>query len=126
MSDYAGSYGDGDGIGYTPYVINPYNQDGYPLMEPFDPQAPPDPIYILEDLIATIQSWDLGNPPEQTLLSKLESAVSLLMIGNVNGAVHTLVKFQNVVNAQEDKTVTTEQAQLLLLESQQVIDLISV
>jgi nitrous oxidase accessory protein len=34
-SGYNGSDADGDGIGDTPYVIDPENQDNYPLMAPF-------------------------------------------------------------------------------------------
>jgi hypothetical protein len=33
-SDYSGVDADGDGIGDTPYVIDEYNRDRYPLMEP--------------------------------------------------------------------------------------------
>ncbi|MFZ7137775.1 MAG: NosD domain-containing protein [archaeon] len=34
-SDYNGTDGDGDGIGDTPYVINKYNQDNYPLVKSY-------------------------------------------------------------------------------------------
>jgi len=34
-SDYTGTDSNGDGIGDTPYVINTYNIDRYPLMKPF-------------------------------------------------------------------------------------------
>lgn len=33
-SDYNGTDSDGDGIGDTPYIIDEYNQDNYPLMYP--------------------------------------------------------------------------------------------
>jgi hypothetical protein len=35
-SDYNGTDDNGDGIGDTPYIIDEYNQDNYPLMEPAD------------------------------------------------------------------------------------------
>ena len=35
-SDYAGSDGDGDGIGDSPYIINANNTDRYPFMAPFN------------------------------------------------------------------------------------------
>ena len=38
-SNYAGSDPNGDGIGDTPYVIEAYNQDNYPLMKPWAPAA---------------------------------------------------------------------------------------
>jgi parallel beta-helix repeat protein len=41
--DYTGEDNDGDGIGDTPYTIAQFNQDNYPLMEPygeFNPDAP--------------------------------------------------------------------------------------
>ena len=36
-SDYNGTDADGDGIGDTPYVIDEYNVDRYPLMSPWTP-----------------------------------------------------------------------------------------
>ncbi|MDT8783160.1 MAG: right-handed parallel beta-helix repeat-containing protein [Candidatus Bathyarchaeota archaeon] len=35
-SDYKGADANGDGIGDTPYVVDEYNQDNRPLMEPID------------------------------------------------------------------------------------------
>jgi parallel beta-helix repeat protein len=120
-SDYTGVDGDGDGIGDTPYVIDGDSSDRYPLMA----QILIAPATLIEDLIFVIQSWNLENPPEQALLSKLGAAVDLLEIDNLNGAIHILIKFQNVVKALEGKKLTAEQAQFLLLESQWLIDLIS-
>ncbi len=34
-SNYKGTDTNGDGIGDTPYIIDPYNQDNYPLMNPY-------------------------------------------------------------------------------------------
>jgi parallel beta-helix repeat protein len=34
-NDYVGTDSDGNGIGDTAYIINKYNQDGFPLMQPF-------------------------------------------------------------------------------------------
>ncbi|MCK5562378.1 MAG: right-handed parallel beta-helix repeat-containing protein, partial [Thermoplasmata archaeon] len=39
-SDYNGTDANGDGIGDTPYVISDYNQDYYPLMEPWGEREP--------------------------------------------------------------------------------------
>jgi len=35
-SNYQGSETNGNGIGNTPYIIDGYNQDSYPLMKPFE------------------------------------------------------------------------------------------
>jgi len=40
-SDYNGMDNNGDGIGDTPYIINPDNQDRYPLMSPFSNEENP-------------------------------------------------------------------------------------
>lgn len=40
-SDYTGVDADGDGIGDTPYIIDEYNRDRYPLMNPWTPPLPP-------------------------------------------------------------------------------------
>jgi len=37
-SDYTGVDANGDGIGDTPYIIDAYNQDRYPLMNPWRPK----------------------------------------------------------------------------------------
>lgn len=39
-SDYNGTDANSDGIGDTPYIINDFNQDYYPLMEPWDGREP--------------------------------------------------------------------------------------
>jgi hypothetical protein len=43
---YTGTDANGDGIGDTPYIINEYNTDPYPLIRPYDittaiPKTPP-------------------------------------------------------------------------------------
>ncbi|MFW6117077.1 MAG: right-handed parallel beta-helix repeat-containing protein [Thermoproteota archaeon] len=49
--DYNGIDANGDGVGDTPYVIDEYNQDNYPLMSPTEPSGlldiePPAPLII--------------------------------------------------------------------------------
>jgi len=46
-SDYAGVDANNDGIGDTPYVIDAYNRDRYPLMNPCTITPPPPPPYPL-------------------------------------------------------------------------------
>ncbi len=38
-SDYTGTDANGDGIGDTPYTIDPVNKDRYPLMRPYGPHS---------------------------------------------------------------------------------------
>lgn len=45
-SDYNGTDGNGDGIGDTPYVIDDYNQDNFPLMSPWTPTRHSTPFWI--------------------------------------------------------------------------------
>ena len=51
-SNYNGTDSDGDGIGNTPYVIDEYNQDNYPLMEPTT-VIPKFPSWIILPLLLT-------------------------------------------------------------------------
>ena len=53
-SNYNGTDSDGDGIGNTPYVIDEYNQDNYPLMEPTVIPKFPSWIILLLLLTATL------------------------------------------------------------------------
>lgn len=45
-SDYSGTDGNGDGIGDTPCVIDDYNQDDFPLMNPWTPTRHSTPFWI--------------------------------------------------------------------------------
>jgi parallel beta-helix repeat protein len=45
--DYNGTDADGDGIGDTPYTINEYNTDPYPLMTPYNIFGPEEDIFGL-------------------------------------------------------------------------------
>ena len=107
-----------DGIGDTPYVIDEYNQDNYPLMEPWS--APT----MMKTLIRTVRSWNLHKGTENSLTSKLEGALRLLDIGKKNGAVHKLMAFINQVEALSGKKLAIEQAEYQISEAQRIIDLI--
>lgn len=48
-SDYNGTDSDGDGIGETPYVIDEYNKDYYPLMNPTTYTYYPIPVIVSID-----------------------------------------------------------------------------
>jgi parallel beta-helix repeat protein len=45
-NDYDGPDANGDGIGGSPYVVYPNNQDRYPLMKPWEPDSAPPHISI--------------------------------------------------------------------------------
>jgi len=113
-----------DGIGDTPYIIDANNQDRYPLMNPWTP-TPSTPAEALEDLIETIEAWNLPKGTENSLTSKLEDALHLLDKGNENGARHKPMDFINQVEALRDKKLTDEQADFLISEAQRIIDLIN-
>lgn len=78
----------------------------------------------LEQLVATIESWNLPEGTESSLTAKLDAAVHLLNKGNENGAIHKLMDFINNVEAQRGKKLTDEQADYLVEEAQRIINLI--
>jgi hypothetical protein len=67
----------------------------------------------LEDLIALVVSFDLKNGTENSLVSKLEFARSLLEQGDTAGACDALTAFLNEVRAQSGKKIPTSEAQQL-------------
>jgi hypothetical protein len=82
------------------------------------------PQEALEELVETIETWDLPKGIENSLASKLEGALRLLDKGNENGATRLLMAFINQVEALRDKKLTTHQADQLTSEAQRIIDLI--
>lgn len=109
-----------DGVGDTPYIIDEYNRDRYPLMEPWGSA-----IGMMKSLVRTIRCWDLGKGTEKALTSKLEDAIHLVNQGNVNGAIHKLMDLMSQVEAMRGKKLTDEQADYLISEAQRIIDLIN-
>ena len=123
---YSGPYQNetgSDGIGDTPYVIDERNQDNYPLMEPWTPK-PPTPLEALEELIQTVQSYNLDTGIENSLTSKLQAANRSLDRGNQNAAVGQLTAFINEAEALRGKKLTNDKTDYLLSEAQRIIDLI--
>ena len=128
-SDYTARYPsaqelDASGIWDTPYNIDENNQDNYPLMELWTP-TPPSPTEVLEQLVETVEAWDLPKGTENSLTSKLEEALHALDKGNENGASHKLTSFINHALALRDKKLTEEQADFLISDAQRIIDLIN-
>jgi parallel beta-helix repeat protein len=63
-SDYGGTDADGDGIGDSPYVIDAFNRDNYPLTHPFIPgDINHDGIVNIEDATLIGWYWQQTVPP---------------------------------------------------------------
>ncbi len=83
------------------------------------------PIEAIQELIETIESWNLARGTQNSLIVKLEKAIALLNKGNDNGAIHKMMEFIDLVEAQSNKkNLTIEQADHLISEAQRIIDLI--
>jgi len=113
-----------DGIGDTPYIIDENNQDNYPLIEPWSPK-PSNPVETTQELIETIETWNLSKGLETSLTSKLDNVIHQLNKGNENVAINKLTALMNQVEALRDKKITNEQADELISEAQRIIDLIN-
>jgi len=123
---YSGPYQNettSDGIGDTPYVIDMGNQDNYPLMEPWSAE-PSNPVEATQDLIQTIETWDLSKGAENCLTSKLDNVIHQLNRENENVAINKLETLTNQVEALRGKKLTSDQANYLIAETQRIIDFI--
>ena len=113
-----------DGIVDEPYIfeyiLDDDNIDNYPLVEPWSPN----PLDTLEELVETIETWNLPKGIEKSLTSKLEGSLRLLDKGNENGAIRLLMAFINQVEAIREKKLTNEQASYLTSEAQRIKNLI--
>jgi len=89
-------------------------------MEPWRP-TPPE---ALEELIETIETWNLPKGTENSLKTKLKVAIHMLDMGKEDGAIRKLTAFINRVEMLREKTLTNEQADYLISEAQRIIDLI--
>jgi parallel beta-helix repeat protein len=127
-SDYEDRYPDAEelddsGIWDTPYVIDENNQDNYPLIEPWTPK-PPSPLEALDELIQTVESYNLDTGIETSLTSELQAAYRSLDMEKQNASIGQLTAFINEAEALRDKKLTNEQAEYLIAEAQRIIDLI--
>jgi parallel beta-helix repeat protein len=113
-----------DGIGDTPYIIDENNQDNYPLVEPWSP-IPSSPVEATQELIETIETWNLSKGIENSLTSKLDNAIHQFNKENENVAINKLTALTNQVEALRGKKLTNEQANHLISEAQRIIDLIN-
>jgi len=113
-----------DGIGDTRYFIDENNQDNYPLMEPWSPK-PPSSAGATQELIETIETWNLLKGTENSLKTKLKVAIHMLDMEKEDGATRKLTAFINRAGMLGERTLTNEQANELVSEAQRIIDLIN-
>ncbi len=112
-----------DGIVDEPYVIDEHNCDNYPLVEPWSPKTP-SPVEVTQELIETIETWNLPKGTETSLTSLLDKVVRLIGKGNEKGTTQNLIGLINKVEALEGKKLTDEQASHLIAEAQRIVDLL--
>ena len=82
------------------------------------------PLEALEELIETIETWNLPKGTENSLRAKLKVAIHMLDMEKEDGAIRKLTAFINRVEMLREKTLTNEQADELISEAQRIIDLI--
>ncbi len=128
-SDYEEKYPDaqeldGSGIWDTPYDIDWNNRDNFPLVQPWSPK-PQGPAEATQELIETIETWNLSKGTENSLTSKLDNVVRLLDKGNEKGVSHSLIALINQVEALHRNKLTAEQADHLIAEAERIIDLVN-
>jgi parallel beta-helix repeat protein len=119
-SDYSGVDENHDGIGDTPYIIDVFNQDMYPLMMTWVPNQ----SIRIEELIKNIETMNLPRGTEKGLVGKLNDALKFLDKESEKGAIHKLMNFIDQVEAQREKKLTNEHADQLTSEAQIIIGLI--
>lgn len=85
---------------------------------------PQSPMEAIEELVQTIEIWNLGNGIKTSLTSKLQATHRLLDRENQNAPLGQLTAFINEVKALKEKKLASEQADYLTAEAQRIIDLI--
>jgi hypothetical protein len=83
-----------------------------------------DPEEAVEDLFEDLQIMDLPEGTENSLLSKLDTALNCLDNGNDNAASNILNAFINSVSAQSGKKLTVAQADELIAAAENILDTI--
>jgi len=80
------------------------------------------PAEATEDLISYTRDLNLPGGTENSLISKLEAAVSSLEKGQENAAINKLNALINQVEAQRGKKISNEEAEALISQAQRIID----
>jgi len=100
-SDYVGTDANSDGIGDTPYVINPYNLDRYPLMNPWNP------VYMCDGFesgnFSRWTSTQLSSGEIATVTKTLphHGTYSARFASNGTGGTEWAYCYENIVNSRE-------------------------
>lgn len=87
-----------------------------------------DALELLNDLIQQVTAIDLNSGNKNSLLVKLDSALKILQDGDEDNdalAIHSLQAFINAVEAQRGKKISQEDADDLIVDAQQIIDMLS-
>ena len=90
--------------------------------------VPDDPVVMIEDLVVTVEGYNLQQGIDNSLDAKLDAALGALEDANQNNdasAVNKLQAFINEVEAQRDNKITNEQADELHDAAQAIIDLLN-
>lgn len=80
------------------------------------------PAEAIGDLITTIESFGLPKGIEKSLIALLKAAIKSLEKYQEQAVIGQLTGFIHHVEAQNDKKLTEEQAQMLLVVAQRIID----
>jgi len=106
---------------YTTYYLSSLQIVATNLWSP----KPPSPIEATQELIETIETWNLTKGTENSLKTKLKVAIHMLDMGKEDGSIRKLTAFIIRVEMLREKTLTNEQADELVSEAQRIIDLIT-
>jgi hypothetical protein len=86
-----------------------------------------DPVELLQNLMQNVRNLNLQKGIENSLVVKLEAALQVLGDENENNdvaAINSLEAFINLVEAQRDKKISDTDADTLIANAQQIIDLL--
>ncbi len=120
---------DGDNVSIRQNRINSIiSNPSWPSIDNVRIQTtPPDPIDELNDLISVIVNLNLRRGISNSLDAKLDSAIRALDDQNAQNdiaAVNSLHAFINAVEAQRDRHISSEDADLLTQKANQIIELL--
>jgi len=85
---------------------------------------PANPVEATQELIETVETWNLHKGTENSLKAKLKVAIHMLDVGKEDGAIRKLMAFINRVERLREKTLTNGHADYLTTEAQRIRNLI--